>query len=177
MAAALVAMVARLTIGRKKYAAAEAKMMKLAVRADELRLAFSDAVHKDAAAFEAVMKAMKMPKETGKQKAARDKALQTATLAAAREPLAGAGLAVETLGLAVTAAELGNPNALSDAGTAAALARASLQGAALNVRINVHGLGKNATGVKLLKELRALEKKVPALDAKVQKFIQTRGGF
>lgn len=177
MAAALVAMVARLTLGKKKYAAAESKMLKLALSADALRAEFSEAVQKDAAAFEAVMVAMRLPKGTARQKTARDKALQTATLEAARQPLAVVRMAVEALQLALQAAELGNTNAISDAGTAAALARASLDGAALNVRINLHSLGKNKQGDKLLKDLRGLEKKSPLFESKVRKQIQIRGGF
>ncbi len=177
MAAALVAMVARLTLGKKKYVAVDSKMLALAQRADELRTEFSEAVQKDSAAFEAVMSAMKLPKETTKQKTKRGKALQTATLEAARQPLAVARMAVETLDLARQAAELGNTNAISDAGTAAALARASLEGSALNVRINLHSLDKNSQGTKLLKELRTLEKKATTLESKVRKQIQTWGGL
>lgn len=177
MAAALVAMVARLTVGKKKYSAVETKMMALAQKADALRAEFSAAVQKDAVAFEAVMAAMKLPKGTARQQTIRDKAVRTATLEASRSPLQVAYLATDCLELARQAAELGNPNAISDAGTAAALARASLQGAALNVRINIQALGKTAQGEKLLKELRVLERTADGLDAKVRGAVLTRGGF
>ncbi len=177
MAAALVAMVARLTVGKKKYADVEKQMAALIDRADALRREFSDSVMKDAVAFEAVMAALKLPKETSKQQTARTKAVQAATLEAARQPLAVARLAIECLELAWQAAEFGNTNAISDAGTAAALTRASLQGAGLNARINLHSLGANKTGAQLLKELRALEKQATKLETAIRKQIRTRGGF
>ncbi len=177
MAVALVAMVARLTVGKKKYAAVENQMAALVGKADALRREFSDAVNKDAAAFQAVMVALKLPKETSKQQTARTKAVQAATLEAARQPLAVARLAIKSLELARLAAKLGNTNAISDAGTAAALARASLQGAGLNVRINLHSLGAKKTGAQLLKELRTLEKQATKLETAIHKQILTRGGF
>ena len=177
MAAALVAMVARLTLGKKKYAQVETQMAQLAKKADALRAALVEAAAKDAAAFEGVIAAMKLPKEKEKDKTAREKAITLATLEAARQPLEVGRMAIDCLELAVQAAELGNPNAISDAGTAAALAEASLQGAGLNVRINLHSLGKNKEGAKFLKELRALKKKAVKLEAQVRHEIEVRGGF
>lgn len=177
MAAALVAMVARLTRGKKKYATVDGQMATLIAKADVLRAEFSRAVKLDAEAFEAVMAALKMPKETKKEQSARDKTLKAATLEATRQPLGVAHSAVDCLELARQAAELGNSNAISDAGTAAALAAASLHGAALNVRINLHSLGVNAQGTKLLSELRALENKAAKLQTDVDKQVKKRGGF
>lgn len=177
VAAALVAMVARLTIGKKKYSEVEAQMSALAQQADELRSAFERAVNDDAAAFEAVMAAMKLPKNTDDEKSARQAAVQTATLAAAQQPLAVARMAVQALGLAHQAASLGNTNAISDAGTAAAMARAALAGAALNVRINLHSLGDEKQSTSLLKELRSLEKEAIQIDQDVKAQIIQRGGF
>jgi glutamate formiminotransferase/formiminotetrahydrofolate cyclodeaminase len=177
LAAALVAMVGRLTAGKKKYADVESQMNALVQRADALRAEFVDAIAKDTAAFDAVMAAMKLPKDTDKDKKARQAALETATLEAARQPLAVARLAEECLTLAREAARLGNTNAISDAGTAAALARASLTGAGLNVRINVHSLGANKEGARLLEELRTLEARAAQIENEVRVQVQTRGGL
>lgn len=177
LAAALVAMVGRLTLGKKKYADVEPQMSELVQRADALRGEFVDAVEKDTAAFGAVMAAMKLPKETEKEKKAREAALEKATLEAARQPLAVARLAQKCLRLAREAARLGNTNAISDAGTAAALARASLAGAGLNVRINVHSLGAHKEGARLLEELRGLEAKAAEIENEVHVQVQTRGGL
>ncbi len=177
MAAALVAMVGRLTLGKKKYADVESLMAELVQQADLLRAAFVQAVDKDAAAFDAVMAALKLPKENEEQKKVRQATVDDATLEAARQPLEVARLATDCLGLAHQAAQLGNTNAISDAGTAAALARASLSGAGLNVRINMHSLGSSAEGAKLIKELRRLEKEAASIEAEVKVQVQTRSGF
>jgi glutamate formiminotransferase/formiminotetrahydrofolate cyclodeaminase len=177
LAAALVAMVARLTTGKKKYAAVETEMVELTEKADVLRGWFSAAVQQDADAFEEVMAAFKMPKESDSEQSARKAAIEAATLAAAKLPLSVARNAVDCMDLARQAAELGNTNALSDAGTAAALAQAALQGAGLNVRINVHSLGTHKDAASLLKELATLEKKAAGLQAQVRSLIAERGGF
>lgn len=177
LAAALVAMVGRLTLGKKKYANVESLMAELVQRADELRAAFVQAVEKDAAAFDAVMTALKLTKETEKQKKDRQAAVEQATLEAARQPLEVARLATDCLRLARQAAQLGNTNTISDAGTAAALAQASLSGAGLNVRTNVHALGDSEAGAEMLKELHQLEKEAATIEAEVKAQVQTRGGF
>jgi glutamate formiminotransferase/formiminotetrahydrofolate cyclodeaminase len=177
LAAALVAMVARLTIGKKKYAEVDAQMRSVLEQAESLRTEFVLAVEKDAAAFDEVMKAMKLPKEPQEKAAERKAAIQAATLGAARSPLAVARMAVQAMQLALHAAQLGNTNAISDAGTAAAMAQAALQGAALNVRINVHGLGESSEGRALIVELKELESKAAEMQTQIDKQIQERGGF
>lgn len=177
LAAALVAMVGRLTIGKKKYAEVENQMADLVSKADALRAKFLSAVEEDAVAFDAVMAAFKLPKETEEQKTARSSAIESATLEAARQPLAVAHMAVEILSLAHDAARSGNINAISDAGSAAALARACLSGSGLNVRINVHSLVDKTEGEGLLTELRGLEKKASELEKDIQGIVQQRGGF
>ncbi len=177
LAAALVSMVARLTLGKKKYADVQGEMNQLLEQAESLRKQFTIAVEQDAAAFHAVMAAMKLPKEPEAKAAERSAAIEAATLEATRLPLSVAGMAVRTLQLAVQAAALGNTNAISDAGTGAALARASLQGAALNVRINASSLPSNAQAGAYLDELRGLELQAETLDAEANQHIATRGGF
>jgi len=178
LAAALVAMVARLALSKKKYADVESQMVALVTKADSLRAEFVQAVKRDAAAFDAVMSAMKMPKETEEQKASRANAIEAATLEAAKQPLKVARMAVDCLGIAREAARLGNINAISDAGSAAALARACLAGSALNVRINVHSLpNKKKEGDVLLRELRGLEKQAAELEKEIKGSIRDRGGF
>jgi glutamate formiminotransferase/formiminotetrahydrofolate cyclodeaminase len=88
-----------------------------------------------------------------------------------------AALAVDCLQLAREAAELGNTNAISDAGTAAALAAASLQGAGLNVRINAHSIAGNKETAGLLNELRRHEAQAAGLRSEVEALVQSRGGF
>ncbi|HNS38575.1 MAG TPA: glutamate formimidoyltransferase, partial [Anaerolineaceae bacterium] len=109
--AALVAMVARLTIGKKKYESVKDQMWALIEQAETLRAELTAAVDEDAAAFEAVMAAFKLPKDTEEQQAARNAAVQQATFAAAQVPLTVARRAVQVMDLALQAAQLGNLNA------------------------------------------------------------------
>jgi len=96
-------------------------------------------VDEDSAAYDAVMAAYRLPKATGDEKAARKRAIDAAVSLATEVPLRTAEACMIVLGTAAGAANDGNPNALSDARTAAALAWAGLKGAAENVRINLAG--------------------------------------
>jgi len=87
-----------------------------------------------------VMEAMRLPKGTPEQQAERARAIEAANRAAAEVPLQTARLCLDAIVLAGTAAELGNRNSVSDAGVAALAARAGVEGAALNVRINLGGI-------------------------------------
>ena len=175
--AALAAMVARLTLGKKKYAEVEAQMYTLLERAEALRKALTETIERDAAAFAEVIKAFKLPKETPEQQAARAQAVEEATLHAAQVPLETARMAVEVIELAVQAVELGNLNAISDGATGAALARAALTGAGYNVRINVTGLQDQTTAQALIDEVRTLEARANEQEAKIKHALVVRGGM
>ncbi|MBM3122104.1 MAG: glutamate formimidoyltransferase, partial [Chloroflexi bacterium] len=157
MAAGLVGMVARLTVGKKKYAAVEARMRAIASQADELGALLAAGVERDAASFQAVLAASRLPHETAGDKATRTEAVERATLEAARIPLEAARQAAVVGDLAAEAAEHGNVNALSDAISAAALALAGLTAAAANVRINAAALQQPQAARPWLEELTALE--------------------
>lgn len=175
--AALVAMVARLTIGKKKYAEVEEEMQAVLGRAEVLRAALALAVEEDAAAFEAVMKAFKLPKDTPDQQAIRDQAVEAATLEAGRVPLEVGRQAVEVLELAVSAVARGNLNAISDGASGAAQARAALTAAGYNVRINVASLKDPATGVELLQALGQLEIRAGELEGQIRAELGRRAGL
>ncbi|MCC6500837.1 MAG: glutamate formimidoyltransferase [Anaerolineales bacterium] len=177
MGAALVAMVSGLTIGRKKYAEVEAEMQAVRVMAEKLRAEMTQAVDDDAASFEAVIGAFKLPKETEEQQKARTAAIQRATLNAAHIPLHSAQRSVKIMELAVKCAEHGNLNAISDALSGFAMSRASLTAAAYNVRINVHSLPDQSAGDEYLNELAEQEKKADALEEKIRKVMKERGGI
>ncbi len=85
-AASLAAMVARLTVGRKKYAEVETQMWTLVEQADSLRAELTACVAEDTAAFEGLIAAMKLPKDTEEQLNIRAKSIQNATLEAIRVP-------------------------------------------------------------------------------------------
>lgn len=137
LAAALVSMVASLTVGKEKYAAVEDEMAAIKAAAEGARVRLGELVSRDADAYAAVAAAMKLPRDTEEQKAVRRDALQAALKGAAEVPAEIASAATEVARLALPAAEKGNPNAVSDAGVAVLFAEAAAQAAALNVKINL----------------------------------------
>ncbi len=137
LAAALLSMVSRFTLGRTRYQDSWPHIEPLLVESERLRQNLLQAADDDARAYGAVAAAMQLPRDTGSQRRERRAALQAALRGAAAVPLETAQAARRTLDLAATAAKYGNPNLVSDAGVAAAVAEAALQSAALNVRINL----------------------------------------
>src|SRR6185369_15379964 len=115
MGAGLVAMVAGLTIGKKKYADVEAEMQAVRVVAENLRKELTQAVDDDASAFEALMGTFKLPKGTEVEKAARSTAIVKATLNAAHIPLHVSEQVLKVMDLAFKCVKNGNANAMSDA--------------------------------------------------------------
>jgi glutamate formiminotransferase/formiminotetrahydrofolate cyclodeaminase len=176
-AAALVAMVARLTIGKKKYVTVEERMRAILKRAESLRLSLTAAVDEDAKAFEAVIQAYKLPKGTTEEEKTREQVIVQATLQASRVPLKVARQAVEVLELAVEVVATGNLNAISDGASGAAQARAALDGAGYNVRINALNLKDRTKTDPLLKELRELQEKADNLEKKLRLELKERGGM
>jgi glutamate formiminotransferase/formiminotetrahydrofolate cyclodeaminase len=175
MAASLVAMVARVTIGKKKYKDVEAEMIAVAEKADALSKELEAAVAEDSAAFEDVMAAFGLPKNTDEEKAVRSQAIQQATLKAAQVPLAVVEKSVKVLGLAQQAAERGNANAITDAGTAAALAHAAITGAGLNVRINLGGLEDKEQVLNLTASLDGFKLEAEVLLDSIEGIVEKRG--
>ena len=176
-AAALVAMVARLTIGKKKYASVEAQMQVTLERAETLRSALTAAIQRDSAAFTAVMEAYTLPKNTPEEETQRQQTIERATLEAARVPLETAAWCVEVIELARQVVELGNLNAISDGATSAALARAALTGAGYNVRINLAALSDQAEAAVMLSELKELERRLATCEAHISTILVKRGGL
>lgn len=177
MGAALVSMVAGLTIGKKKYAEVEAEMQAIRVVAENLRMELTQAVDDDASSFEVLMATFKLPKETDEKKSARNAAIIQATLNAAHIPLHVAEDAVKVMELALKCAQRGNLNAISDSMSGFAMSRACLTAAGYNVRININSLEDKSAGEKMLTELVALEKEADKLEKEIRQVIQERGGI
>jgi glutamate formiminotransferase / formiminotetrahydrofolate cyclodeaminase len=178
MGAGLVAMVAGLTIGKKKYADVEAQMQAIRVVAENLRKELTQAVDDDSSAFEVLMTKFKMPKDTEEQKAARNAAIVQATLNAAYVPLHVAEDSVKVMELAVKCAKEANVNAISDAMSGFAMARAALTAAGYNVRVNLKSLGEvSSSGGKMLKELLEFEAEAEKLEKEMKSVMKERGGI
>ncbi len=140
LAAALVAMVARLTVGRPRYAAADPAMSFILETAAELQTRLAELVDADAVAYQQVRAAARLPRQTPDEQAARERARQSALIMASQTALSTAMFCAEALELAAGTVSLGNRNATSDALVAVWLADAALRGAARNVRDNLSGI-------------------------------------
>ncbi len=137
LAASLVGMVAELTIGRPDATDRDDVLRDVRDAAAGLRDQLLDLAETDAAAYDAVMTARRLPKTTDAERNERARRMRHTILEAARVPLETARRSREVLDLAVRIAPIGNRNAISDAGVAAQLASAAVRGAVLNVRINL----------------------------------------
>ncbi|MEW6650109.1 MAG: glutamate formimidoyltransferase [Chloroflexota bacterium] len=175
--AALVAMVSRLTMGKKKYEAVKERMWEILDLAEKLRVELLHDVEADASAFEAVMAAFKLPKDDPQQEADRNRAIQSATLTAARIPLQTAEHCLQVQQLAVELAQTGNVNAISDAASASTLARAALACAAYNVRINLNSLEESAHSENIRASLRIIESQSGQLETALRQVMAERGGI
>ena len=146
MAAALVAMVARLTVGRKTYAAADTRAREILAEADTLRAELRRLVDEDAAAYGKVSEAYKTPKENPRRTTWIDDAL----MEAARIPAEVARRALRVRELAAEIETIGNKNAVSDARVAAMLARTAADGAFENVKVNIAAMSDQTRAMGLL---------------------------
>ena len=140
LAASLVAMVARLTIGKKAYADVEAQARDILAEAEQLRGELRRLVDEDAAAYAGVSQAYKIPKADPH----RAQAIDDALLAAARPPADVVKRGRRLLALAQTIEHIGNKNAVSDARVAGMLARTAIDGATENVNANLAGMSDPA---------------------------------
>lgn len=176
-AAALVAMVARGTVTKKKYEAVKDQMWSLVEQAESLRVDLAKAVDEDCAAFDSVMAAFKLPKDTPEQEAARNLAVQAATLNAAQVPLKVARQSLNVQKLAFQAASNGNLNAITDASSASALAHAALTCAAYNVRVNLLSLKDAKIVEDLTNEVRSLETGSAGQEEQMRQVLAGRAGI
>lgn len=177
LSAALVAMVGRLTVGRRRYADVQDEMSGAVARAEKLRAALTAGMDEDSAAFTEVMAAFKLPKATEEEQRARDAAIQAATAHAIEVPLATARASLEALELALLVASKGNINAASDAASAAWMALASIQSAMLNVRVNAVSIQDAARKEVWLAELEDIDTRAQTLLKEVQTVAAQRAGI
>jgi glutamate formiminotransferase/formiminotetrahydrofolate cyclodeaminase len=157
LAAALAVMVGGLTVGKKQYADVETEIQAMMAHGDVLQTRLTTAITDDSQAFKQVMAAYRLPRETEEETTARDEAIEAATRRAALVPLGVARDALAALRLTVQAATVGNLNAITDAGSAALMARAAIGAATLNVQINAQKLVDKAVGQSWLDELSQIQ--------------------
>ncbi len=174
--AALVSMVANLTVGREKYAAVQAEMEQARDRADALRREFLAAMDQDAESFRRVMDTYKLPRDTDEQKAARKTAIQQALREASEVPSHVIRLCEEVARWSKVVTEKGNAQLITDAAIAALLADSGAQSAALNVKINLGPIGDPSFTGPLWAQIQASLEGIRAIRDEVLKITYERLG-
>ncbi|NOY53619.1 MAG: cyclodeaminase/cyclohydrolase family protein [Deltaproteobacteria bacterium] len=139
--AALVSMVGNLTLGKEKYRDVQGRIEELLAGSEAVRSELQRLVQEDTEAFSAVSEAYKLPKGTDEEKKARSEKIQEGLKGAATEvPFQICEKSLKVARLSKIAAEIGNVQAVSDAGVAVLFADACAQAAAMNVRINLNSI-------------------------------------
>lgn len=161
--AGLVAMVTDLTLGKEKFADFEEVCKDVKEKAMALYEALTLAIDEDTEAFNLVAAAFKMPKETDEEKAARSAAIQAGTIKSTEVPFKTMELSLEGLKLATRLVGQSNPNCASDLGVGIINFRTAVEGAWLNVLINISGIKNQALaedfrvrGLAMVKEAKKL---------------------
>jgi glutamate formiminotransferase / formiminotetrahydrofolate cyclodeaminase len=157
LGAALAAMVANLSFGKKGYRQHDGEMGSVAEQGQRLKERFLALVDADTEAFDAVLAAMRLPKGSEEEQAARAAAIEEANKQATRIPFQVAEACLPALELVEAVAARGNANSLSDAGVAALILGTALDGAAMNVRINLAAIGDRDWARDLEGRTRALQ--------------------
>ena len=166
LAASLAAMVANLTVGRKKYAEVNDEMEQISARMTEQSAKLLADVDRDAEAYDRVFAAFKLPKETDEEKAARKEAIQRETKYAAEVPMEVARTASALLPMIDAAARRGNSNAVTDA------ARVAVVGALFNVRINLTSITDEAFVKTMTEEADRLEAVAVEAEHKLLEYVK-----
>jgi len=144
LSVALSRMVAGLARGKKGYEGVEAELAQLETRAKKTQARLEALIDEDAKAYDAVMEAMRLPKSTETEKAARVEAMQRAYRKATEVPLETMERCIEALELAEAAVKKGNRGAVTDAAVAVLLAESAIRGASLNCSINIASIRDEA---------------------------------
>ncbi len=168
LSGALTSMVANLTMNKKGYEEHWALAGELAEEGQKVKEASLQAIDKDTKVFYDMMNAMKLPKKTDADKAARNAAIQEATKEAIMIPLETLEISLEAVKLSERIAKIGNANALSDAGVAAITANAAAKSAFLNVKINMGAVEDKAWMDNVMAKATQIAKDVNELALKVE---------
>lgn len=174
--AALVSMVANLTIGKKNYEAVWQDLEAVNAKAEALRAELIRAIDEDVVAFNVVMGAYGLPRATDDEKAKRAAAIQAALKDATLAPLRAVKACFEVIRLSAAAAEKGNLNVISDAGVAVLSANAGLRSAALNVFINAKAIKDRDFAEKQIAEVNALLAQSAETTESVYQTVRTKIG-
>jgi formiminotetrahydrofolate cyclodeaminase len=174
MGAALSAMVARFTGGREKFRDAWERMEGIKQGSDELAERFLALVQEDTDAYQEVIAALRLPKETEDDQRIRREALQRAMRKASIVPLETLRASERLIQMAKDAVEQGNPNTLTDAAAAVHLAHGAATVAAYNVRINLSSITDDAFVEGCRREVEEILVRIEALLAEADRYVNAR---
>ena len=167
LGAALAGMVANLSSHKKGWDDRWEKFSDWAEKAAHYKTALLDLVDADTRAFNLVMNAFSLPKNTAEEKEARTSAIREATMIAMEVPFKIMETAFESMNVIMAMAEHGNPNSVSDAGVGALCARTAVMGAFMNVRINAAGYDDRDFVTSILQRGAEIENKAIALESDI----------
>jgi glutamate formiminotransferase/formiminotetrahydrofolate cyclodeaminase len=176
LGASLGGMVANLSAGKRGWDDKLQYFSDWAVKAQQLKDELLFLVDEDTTAFNKVMAAFGLPKESAEEKAARSAAIQTANKYAAEVPLRVMGTALKAYELLGAMAEQGNPASISDVGVGALAVRACIEGAAMNVRINLSGLKDQAASSALRENMQRIVGESDSEFKRVHGIVETKLG-
>ena len=165
--AALIEMVANLTIGKKGYEEVTNEMEKVKETASQYKDKFINYIDEDSNSFNKIMEAFKLPKETDNEKALRINTIQLAFKGAANVPLNVGKDAFELLELAKIVILKGNQNAVTDGAVAAMQARTAVHGAFYNVKINLGSIKDEEFVKDAQRQMEEIETKVDAIEKEI----------
>ncbi len=149
--AGLLLMVCDLTLGKEKYKDFEAVIEEAKPDLEEAEKALTEGIDRDTEAFNLVMDALAMPKSNDEEKAARTDAIQKGTIASTEAPLENMEHALRALEAAEKIAGKFNPNCMSDFGVGVMNLKLCVQGAFMNVKINLPGIKDEGLAAELAK--------------------------
>ena len=167
LSAALVAMSAQFTIGRRRFRSVQPVMDRLITETESIRTEALDLIETDACTYTQLVDAYKMPRESPEEIAARDRCIAEAALAASEVPATVARFALAVIGLAELAIENGNPHLRSDAAAGACLARSVIQICQMNIRANIGLVNDKSSKADLGQTWTDIAEGLPRADAAV----------
>ena len=169
---ALSSMVCNLTIGKEKYEDVQDEIKNTLEKSEQVRMQLTELIDKDTEAFNDVMKAFKMPKETEEQKEKRKQAIQKGYKTAAKVPLETAKACEKILDIAMVIAEKGNKNSITDAAVSALMAQAGVKSAILNVKINLGSIKDDEFVERISFEIDELQKNADDKTNEIMKIVE-----
>jgi glutamate formiminotransferase/formiminotetrahydrofolate cyclodeaminase len=172
LGAALSSMVCNLTVGKEKYTDVQDEIKQVLKKSESLRKKLTDLIDKDTEAFNDVIKAFRMPKETDEQKKKRSKAIQEGYKVAATVPLETSKICEKILDVALVVAEKGNQRSITDAAVSALMAKAGVQSAILNVKINLGSIKDEQFVEKIYFELEEIERNAIDKTDEIMKIVE-----